>query len=83
MHAENSRNVIKKARYRKELSERISREFKLVDCKLRRTNLKDKRSDTIHAVLNVLIRIRIQRMLNEKIRILNVMIIVLNEWFQY
>lgn len=58
MHARNAKNVVKKARYRRESFKEINKEFKLVDRKLRQTSLRDSRSDTIHAILSVLIKIR-------------------------
>jgi len=58
MHIRNARNVVEKARYRRESFKEISKKFKLVDRKLRRTSLRDRRSDTIHAILSVLIKVR-------------------------
>ena len=83
MHAEDAENVIEKARCRRKSAEETSRELRPVDRKLRRTSSRDSRSDTIHAVLSVLIRVRNRGMSNEKIRVLNVAVIVTNEWFKY
>ena len=61
MHIENVENVIEKTRYRKESSERINKELRFDDRKLRRTSSKDRKSDTIYAILSASIRIRIRK----------------------
>ena len=79
IHVENVKNVVEKTYYRRESFKKINRRFKLVDRKLRRTNLENKKNNMIHAILSVLIENRIRKMLNEKTKILNVTIIVSNE----
>ena len=60
MHARGARNVVGKARYRRESPEGTSRGLRPVDRKLRRTSLRDRRSDTIRAVLSALIRFELE-----------------------
>ncbi len=54
-------NVVNKTCCRRELSEETSRELRPVDCKLRQTSLRNRKSNTIYTVLSILIRIRTRK----------------------
>lgn len=61
-------NIIGKARYRRESPEETSRELRLVDRKLRRTSLRDRRSNIIYVVLSALISVRTRRIKIRRLR---------------
>ena len=56
MYVKNAKNIVKKILYRRESSKETNRELKCVDRKFRRTNLRNEKNNTIHAILNILIK---------------------------
>lgn len=58
MHIKDAKHIVKKARYWRESSKETSKNIKFVDDKLWRLSSKARRSDTIHVILSVLIKLQ-------------------------